>query len=308
MSLLKKVTVLLEDESDSRSNLTRDLGSTIQPPFMCRLITPTKVYVYDIFGLMTMDSKITDYLKTRDGLIIIINSPTNEIVKRINTILTVKNFPILIFDKSNTIKQVEKDNLKISWLKEARKLPLGVTILHTGTGEIKQSTPTSFATEPIDKYYEGTAWLNDKLLNIKKLEPTIKTNLSLDDLAINFVNTTLPIVDWDHRNRLRIVYYSLCNVGLEKTMNPNGWLCRNWRKYKTSIGHGNLWNYTLTMFYAKLIYKNMFENYSIISFDDLYNAQHNLQNARLFNEYYSNEVLFTPFAKENWVEPNLKAL
>ena len=132
--LLKKVTVLLEDEGDSRSNLTKNLGSTMQPPTMCRLITPTKVYVYDIFGLMTMDSKITDYLKTRDGLIIIINSPSNEIVKRINTIISVKNFPILIFDKSNTIKQVEKDNLKISWLKESRKLPLGVTILHTGTG------------------------------------------------------------------------------------------------------------------------------------------------------------------------------
>lgn len=65
--LLKKVTVLLEDESDSRSNLTKNLGSTQQPPTMCRLITSTKVYVYDIFGLMTMDSKITDYFKTRDG-------------------------------------------------------------------------------------------------------------------------------------------------------------------------------------------------------------------------------------------------
>ena len=177
---------------------------------------------------------------------------------------------------------------------------------------VKKSTPTSFATEPIDKYFEGTDWFNGKLLNLKestqKIEPNIKTNLSLDDLAINFVNTTLPIVDWDHRNRLRIVYYSLCNVGLEKTMNPNGWLCTNWRKYKTSIGHGHLWNYTLTMFYAKLIYKNMFEHYSIIPFDELYNKEKYLQNARLFNEYYSNELLFTPFSKENWVEPNLKAL
>lgn len=159
---------------------------------MCRLITPTKVYVYDIFGLMTMDSKITNYLKTRDGLIIIINSPTNEIVKRINKIILVKNFHILIFDKSNTIKQVEKDNLKISWLKESRKLTLGVT---TETGDIKKSRSTSFATEPIDKYFEGTDWLNSKLLNIKKDEPNVKTNLSLNDLAVNFKNSTLPIVE-----------------------------------------------------------------------------------------------------------------
>jgi signal recognition particle receptor subunit beta len=114
MSLLKKVTVLLEDEADSRSSLTRNLGSTLQEPQMCVAVRPTKVYVYDIFGLMTMDSKITDYLKTRDGLIIIINSPTNNIIKRINEIISIKSIPILIFDKSNTITQMEKDNLKIS--------------------------------------------------------------------------------------------------------------------------------------------------------------------------------------------------
>ncbi len=82
-------------------------------------------------------------------------------------------------------------------------------------------------------------------------------------------------------------------------------LCTNWKKYKTSIGHGNLWHYTLTRFWANVLY-NLQKNYHYKTFKELYDSHPNIQIGSMFNEYYSEDVLFTDYARHNWVSPNLK--
>ena len=126
-------------------------------------------------------------------------------------------------------------------------------------------------------------------------------------MAFQFERCKMNLNLWDHYGRLRIVHYSLMKYGFANTIDPNGWLCKNWKKYKTSIGHGNLWHYTLTRFWATILYCLQSKNkYS--TFSELYEKNPEVQNGSLFKEYYLDDIVFTTNARNNWVSPNKKLI
>lgn len=139
-----------------------------------------------------------------------------------------------------------------------------------------------------------------------------------EDMAKQFENATLPLHIWDHFGRLKIVGYSLIKYGYENSIDPNGWLCTNWKKYKTTIGHGHLWNYSLTRFWATIL-SNLLKKYKSTLklspqqswgkyFSELYDMNTEIHQGRLFEQYYSSDVIFTDEARNNWVPPNLNPL
>jgi hypothetical protein len=144
--------------------------------------------------------------------------------------------------------------------------------------------------------------------------PLYKQNVALTpvtipikDLIDQFQKCTLPLDFWTHYCRLRIVIYSIQIYGVKATLNPEGWLCTTWRQYKTSVGHGHLWHYTLTSFWVHLL-ANMLATGKYPTFEAMYSQNPDLQNGHLHKQYYSDQFLFTANAKTNWVEPDLKRL
>ena len=57
---LKNVLVLIDDEK-RKSSLFGYMGKTLQPPSLCRMMTPTTVFTYTVLGLFTQNTKIDDY-------------------------------------------------------------------------------------------------------------------------------------------------------------------------------------------------------------------------------------------------------
>jgi hypothetical protein len=115
-----------------------------------------------------------------------------------------------------------------------------------------------------------------------------------------FESSVLPLMPWDHYGRLRIVHYALTKYGFDNTIDQNGWLCSNWKKYKKTIGHEHLWNYTLTRFWIEIV-EGLRKNHPMYS--ELYQHNPKIHNGNLHKEFYTNETLFSQLARDNWIPP-----
>lgn len=286
MNYFMKNVIVLTNNEQHRYALLNDLGYSVQSPLMCMIQTPTKIFNYQIFNVMVSDVKLLDYVKTRDGVIILLNSINNLILDKIDNILNSNsNIPILVYLESNTTNNKILQN------------------------RIKSPNHNYLDSTDDNSIYKAKTWINDSVAKQHKQAEPQKEHLGLTSITIpvdlmaeQFQKCTMKLDLWDHYGRLKIVYYSLKKYGLSGTINSEGWLCTNWRKYKSSIGHGNLWNYTLTRFWAHILYNRMHE---CSDFHSLYNLYPEIQNGRYFQKFYTNDILFSSYAKNHWIEPNL---
>jgi hypothetical protein len=284
---MKNVIVLINNENKN-FHFLKNLGEEIpnQNVYTCMVRIPTKLFHFQIFNILVTDPKLINYIQTRDGIIILVDELNNDIITNIKSILkNNSHIPILI------VLQTDNNNDKTI-------LPQLITIpLHK-----------YFYLKNNDNDTELKNWFTTVLMQTRLSRDRPKTtsiSIPTIDLVEKFQNCSLELDIWDHYGRLRIVHYSLQTFGINDTVNPNGWLCSNWKKYKTTIGHGNLWHYTLTCFWAYVIY-DLMSNHK--NFYDLYIDNPQIHNGHLFQQYYSQDILFTPHARNNWVEPNLKKI
>jgi len=292
--------IVLSDSEHQRYNFLHELGMSVSSPFLCMHVTPTKIFDFQVFGLMTYDDKVIDYIKTRQGVIVIVNySNVKNAMEKINYVVkNVHNIPILI--KVENLPNYTEDRYDTT--QNPEKLPqIGNEI----TELLKPLTDKPHI-KLLFGDYGAKCWFNNMIGKsiVENKGKMTSITIPITEMAKKFQDCTLELEMWDHYGRLRIVDYSLMKYGYKKTIDPNGWLCTNWRKYKTSIGHGNLWNYTLTRFWANILYNLQAKN-NYKSFNILYTSNPPIHNGKLFQQYYSNEVLFSDNAKNSWVEPNL---
>ncbi len=287
---LNNVIVLADNKNYSREFL-KCLGMSTGSPWLCTAHVPTKMFTFQIYGLEESDEKIFTHVKDNAGLIIITTyEEYSKLFDRINFYCEkISHIPILIVlencSKSNTnevnlVNKVNKSNVKYELLNEK--------FHHTSYIQGSFGSANMF-------------WFNSLVLEFK---PLPKNMLELEELVKQFVNCDLSIENWSHFNRLRLVYFSLTNFGYDKTINQSGWLCVCWNKYKNTIGHSHLWNYTLTKFWIDKIYSLMLDNPQL-NFAQLYNNYTFLSDGNLHKKYYTNEVLFTEKARNEWVKPNI---
>lgn len=93
---MKQVILLTPDEW-KRSEFMENLMS-VQRLDLCMVHIPTKIYTYQVFGLLTDDRKLSEYIKTRDGIIIMLNyhNMGDEVMRRIRDVVKGSpNTPIL---------------------------------------------------------------------------------------------------------------------------------------------------------------------------------------------------------------------
>ena len=281
---MKNVIVLTTNEQ-SKNPFLMGLGmhTKKQEAWMCMIQMPTKIFNYQIFGLLTVDKKLSDYIKSRDGIIILLDTINDTILERINTIVHNSPFtPIAIILNTS----------------------------HKNSYQLDSFTKVNHRQLFINNNFYAKEWFNNTIIttNVAKSQIVLTSiNIPIQEMAKQFQDCTMPLKLWDHYGRLRIVYYAIMKYGFDNAINSNGWLCTNWFKYKTSIGHGNLWHYTLTRFWACILYSLQLRG-KYNNFADLYEANPFIHNGSLFKEYYTDDVLFTAYARNNWVPPNKKLI
>jgi hypothetical protein len=231
---------------------------------------------------------MNDYIKTKEGIIIVLDDKiySEEINNRIKTIVNENpKTPILfIFDniKMNMIN--DPNNYIKNFVSENRK--------------------AFFYSENSINKNEPMTWLNYILKNSEKKDSNNSNEYNDDELITLFHTQQLPMKNWNHKERLRIVWIHLVRYGYENCINQNGILCKNWKKYKDSIGHSELWNYTITRFFIELLFP-LTKKYK--SLNQIWNDMNfgHLKDGKLFLKYYTRETLFSEKAKNEYIQPNI---
>lgn len=294
---LNNVIVLADNKNYSREFL-KCIGMTSGSPFLCTRHIPTKMFTYQIYGLEESDEKIFTHVYNNAGLIIITSYYNyNKMLNRIKTYCNkISHIPILIvLEKCPNYSKFDKPN---NLIKSINSIEL-----------IKSNVKFEFLDEKFNNFsyiqggegVENLKWFNANVLKFKHLPTKL---LELEELVKQFVDCKLSIENWNHFNRLRLVYFSLKNFGYDKTIDQKDWLCVNWNKYKKTIGHEHLWNYTLTKFWINQIFSLMLIE-TKLDFAQLYSKYEHLSNRNLHKKYYSNELLFSNKARIEWIEPDL---
>lgn len=289
-SILNNVIVLIDSKNYNRIFLS-SIGVTLGCVTLCSVHVPTKIFTYQIYSLNEISDKIIKHVEMNAGLIIIIDIiKYNESIKRIES-YSILSIPILIILEyhSNIIKTMLDYNIKYITNSNIRYQMFNI-FLNTNTN--------NFASDNLD----NLLWFNNRVLSFKN--KILNNEISDEQLVHQFVNKSLPINDWNHYNRLRIVYFSLKYFGYMNTVSQDEWLCVKWNQYKKSIGHSHLWNYTLTKFWIDNIYNLMVKNLDM-NFKTLYNKYTYLNDGNLHKKYYTNDVLFSEEARKTWIKPNI---
>lgn len=321
---MKQVIVLMDNENRQSDYVnSRSLGKDPYLSTMCRMPTQAelngaKKFTYEVFGLFTNSKKLDDFLKTHDGIIISIDSENfrkdpNLFISQLKKVTDQNHTTPIVIVVDH--EQSEKQSVFVEKLRDLCEKHLQKNVLHkvfikpyvreTVYGETKFIV--------FDGKYDDALsidmWFNNQLYSKNKTNDAKPIcNNSLTSRTINatqlmdeFYKETLPIELWDHYGRLRVVWCSIIRFGFEETIRPDGWLCSSWKRYKTSIGHGDKWNYTLTRFWVNIL-TGIQESGKYKTFNELYDNNPKIHSGKLFMEYYGNEI-FSDEAKNSWVKP-----
>lgn len=294
---MSQVIVLLENEI-SRSQFLDEFGLNPPNPNMCRIQTESerRIFRYEVFGLLTLDKKIQDLISQKLGIVIIINNINKENIDRIFQIIKSNSEKLLLLVYENSI--INQNN----FLNMFDNSFLNLFIVNNRKFIFSSN-----------KFSVGKNWFYENIQNILKSQKNknltqssivSSKTININDMVTQFEMSSLPLEIWDHFGRLRIVDYYLTNYGYNKTIDINGPLCVSWKKYKTSVGHEKLWNYTLTRFWTNILY-SLHKKEPNLTFEQIYEKYTYLQFGSLFKKYYSDDVIFSQKAKNSWVEPNL---
>lgn len=312
---MHNVIILVEDE---RRKLQVCTTGPDPGRYMCRMRTVTEiraadkmrqnVFSYTVLPLLVPDPKIDQYVTECDGAVVVLSYISLEknpdtFIKRIQS-LRCRPMLVLIED-SPPPQQLPPASMQYDYIYPSSQAPPA----GSGVKHYIQSTDeflhVSYISNPEDRisayeHFCELLWRSESLP--RKPKVLSSKEMSTESLVSQFNERTLPISAWDHYGRLRIVTYSLKKYGYEATIQPDGWLCTTWRAYKTSIGHGNLWNYSLTRFWANILWSILQKQRC--KFSEMWERYPVIQNGSLHKDYYSS-VIFTPRAKEGWVPPDL---
>lgn len=285
--------VLIDDES-RKSSFLNGLGISKQNPLMCVAHIPTKYFVYQLHNIYVTDEKLIDHIRTKDGIIVLFSKITPELLKRIDELeRQVGDIPVMyVLDNANDSHKTSELGANRKFFKYTKDADTDINQLalyHSDSLPNPEDFPQSWFLTKIREYGASKR---------KALNP----HESIRDAHFVklFEDTKLPMKLWDHYGRLRIVYYSLALYGFDNTIDQTQWLCTNWRKYKKSIGHEHLWNYTLTRFWIEIL-EGLRHKYA--NFKEIWEARPQIHNGNLHTEFYTKEQLFNPHARTNWVIP-----
>ena len=296
------------------------------------------LFDFKLYSLMNTDPKLAGYVQQMDGIIVIVDTKSRDLDTILQRTQDVKRNnptkPMLIVletyskCKSQSFGHTIDQAYKTCQLdEEFQQFDKQKQSLASFNQLNSQNCRVFFIDYTSDNANSKVAheWIHNMMKQALQKAPAVKPSVSssssissiqsqpnqiksltvpLQEFIRQFEQKTLPLDYWDHYGRLRIVTYSLNTYKYSGTVNPSGWLCTHWKAYKESVGHNHLWNYTMTRFWANILTELLTTN-KYKSFYELYMANPQIQNGRLFKEYYSDTILFSDRARNEWVAPDL---
>ena len=136
-----------------------------------------------------------------------------------------------------------------------------------------------------------------------------KTEADIKSLIAEFENCTLPRSEWNHQAHLTIALWYLSRYDEQDAIN---FVRRGIQRYNEAMGikmtKDGGYHETLTLFWVRMVshYLLINEEQSFIS--ETANAIYKTYNDKYLPfQYYSRDLLMSWEARNNWVEPDLKA-
>lgn len=121
------------------------------------------------------------------------------------------------------------------------------------------------------------------------------------EFLFQFESCQLPKDNFNHLGHLRITWLYLKNLPVEVAVEKvsNGIM-----RYATHLGVKQIYHETLTRAWIYLVKQSM--SCSDQNFSQFIQRNHQLFNKKILTEYYSSSILNSDFAKEKWIEPDLR--
>ena len=291
------VLVLTDNEENTKYLYNFSYKEPVPSPHMCIVTHKTEMFVYHTLNINTIDKKIDEYARSRDGIIISINDMAKVKENRIDKIIKEnEDKPILIvmFDKNiGHVRNLQK-------YRSDKNHIISLDLNTTNYFDEKELMEQYRVIDNSKKWFVEK--MDNNTVSLSKDNTLNSKTIDMDEMVRQFENKTMPIKLWNHYGRLRMVLYSLKKYGFKDTVDYDSWLCKTWRAYKTSIGHKNLWNYSLTRFWACILYK-LYKTDKSKDISYWMETKDFLSNGNLHKDFYDFNVLFSDYARENWVEP-----
>jgi len=136
-----------------------------------------------------------------------------------------------------------------------------------------------------------------------------KTEADIESLIVKFENCTLPRSEWNHQAHLTVALWYLNRYDEQDAIN---FIRRRIQRYNEAMGIKTTkdggYHETLTLFWVRML-----SHYLFVNKEKNFNLETAIAIYKIYNDkylpfqYYSRDLLMSWEARNNWVEPDLKA-
>lgn len=163
---------------------------------------------------------------------------------------------------------------------------------------------------PTKKHQEKSLSMtgNNNHPNIQR-ETSVATLSDDDRFIADFESGRWPLDQWRHREHIKVAYLYLCKYPFETAMS---WMRERIKAYNAAHHVPDLptrgYHETMTQVWMQLIYVTICEYGRAETADLFYDQNPQLAEKRVLRLFYSRDLLMSPRAKTEFVEPDLAPL
>ncbi|OLB31345.1 MAG: hypothetical protein DMG41_26645 [Acidobacteria bacterium] len=125
------------------------------------------------------------------------------------------------------------------------------------------------------------------------------------DFLRAFENLSFPPDQFRHREHLRVAWLYLKSSDATRAAER---MSAGIRRFANHHAASEKYHHTLTLFWMRLVAAALVETPEGCAFEEFLTAHAELCDKNLPSQYYSQDLLRTPAARDGWVEPDLRPL
>jgi hypothetical protein len=125
------------------------------------------------------------------------------------------------------------------------------------------------------------------------------------DFLRAFENLSFPADQFRHREHLRVAWLYLKSSDATRAAER---MSAGIRRFANRHGATEKYHHTLTLFWMRLVAAALVETPEGCGFEEFLAAHAELCDKNLPSQYYSEDLLRAPAARDGWVEPDLRPL
>lgn len=135
--------------------------------------------------------------------------------------------------------------------------------------------------------------------------PSDASAWSDEDFLRGFEDLSLPAELFHHREHIRVAWLYLKSSDASRAAER---MSAGIRRFANHQGATQKYHHTLTLAWMRLVAASLVETPEDYSFEKFLAAHPELGDKNILGKFYSNELLQSTAAREDWVEPDLQPL